>query len=118
MATEETKTLEGLMRELEDPKVSRITIKREALLHFLFEYACQTLEYDKLNPSDFPEEIEGIMYCKLDSMVETQMAENYTKKGTQKLYIPPMKNISTIIDQERACALNSMKNERSNRKRV
>lgn len=118
MQSEEKETLEGLIRVLEDIKTTSIKIDREQLLPFLFEYACQTIEYDKMKPADLYEEIEVLMYCKLDAMVETQMAENYQKKGTQKLLIPPMEKIPFIILEERALASNSIKNEQSNRRGV
>jgi hypothetical protein len=102
----EEETLEGLIRVLEDIKTTRITVDRKKILPFLFEYACQTIEYDGLEAKDFSSEIEGIMFCKLETMVEKQMEENYLARGTQKLHIPEISLIPFLVDQAHAVPFN------------
>lgn len=114
----EEETLEGLIRVLEDIKTTRITVDRKRILPFLFEYACQTIEHEGLEAKDFSSEIEGIMFCKLESMVEKQMEENYMVKGTQKLQIPDIDTIPFIVDQAHATPFDPSKVYKFSKKEI
>lgn len=107
---QKTQTLAELIRELDDKKNSRVIIHKDELAPFLFEYACQTIEYDGLNAKDLSSEIEGIMYCKLERMVETHMEEHYLERR-MPLIVPPMHNIQLEVKKDKATPFNPYKNE-------
>jgi hypothetical protein len=101
MSLSSEENLATIIKELDDLKTSKIIIHKDKLLGFLFEYACQTLEYDGKSPVRYSRHIEGIMYNKLEKMIEEHSEEHYQEKSRSPLAVPAIRHIPKIIQQEK-----------------
>lgn len=101
MASEED-TIRDCIRAFNDQDPKNIYLEEKEALPFLFEYACQTLEYEGHKPQDYILQLPTIMLIHLERIIEWTMMNLEDMNKRKKIVFPDRSTIPFLVDQDHA----------------
>ncbi len=116
---QEMDTVRDYIRALNDSDPTNIYVDEKEALSFLFEYACQTLEYEGYSPSGYlSPHIPFIMETHLENIIERAMIKYHNFSGKKKVCFPDRSVIPFFVDQDHATQFDPSKEYQFSKKEI